>query len=190
MVQIGSARPYGHRDKQDSPSACAAPATTPRSTTQQIPVLFFFTGLHKDYHRASDDWDKINFAVTEQILRLAYLCAAELTAVEKRPAYVQVKRPTRGPSRRRGGQARLGVSPDYAFQGQGVRVAQVSGAPARNAGMLDGDIIVQIGERQIGNMQDLRVAMTAHKPGQKVPVAVLRGKAKKRLTLTVTFGAR
>ena len=85
----------------------------------KIPVMFFFTGLHDDYHRPSDDPNTINAAGASTVARAAFTCAEELANADTRPAYVEVPRQGRGGNRNR---ARMGVMPDQGFGGPGVRL--------------------------------------------------------------------
>ena len=157
-----------------------------------VPVIFFFTGLHADYHKSTDDWDKINGAGAEKALRLTYLVAAELTAADERPGYNAIQRALGADRPARGGggnRVRLGIMPAYDADVQGVKIEQVlPGTPAAQAGLAAGDVIVRLGERDIASMQDLSEVLAAHKPGDAVEAVITRGGERK--TLKVTFAAR
>ena len=152
-------------------------------TIKQIPVLFFFSGLHGDYHRPTDTWDKIN--APEAVKMLGYVSAitAKLVSETERPLYVRVMPPTppggaqQGSS---GGSAGygpyFGSIPDFAEPPKGVRFADVrDGSPAGKAGLKAGDIMVSFDGKDIQNLYDFTYALKGKKPGDEVTVKVLRG---------------
>ncbi|MEZ6188653.1 MAG: M20/M25/M40 family metallo-hydrolase [Planctomycetota bacterium] len=143
----------------------------------KIPVLFFFTGLHDDYHRPSDDADKLNAKGAESVTRVAFRCATEIGNADERPAFTEVKA-----SRRR---ALLGIRLDP--QAEGVRIQSVSqGSAADKAGLEAGDTILELQEARMDTTQDLMRRMTEFAPGDTVTVLVQRGD--ERLKLSVTLG--
>lgn len=150
------------------------------------PVVHFFTDLHDDYHRASDDWDKINVA---GIVRIADYAADLALALANRPeplTFVDVPRPQRTSGR---SGASLGTIPDMSGSPGGVRLTGVrSGSPADLAGVRAGDIIVRIGEHAVANLYDMTNALNAHQPGDTVVVRVRRGA--EELDLTAVLGRR
>ncbi len=158
---------------------------------KKIPVLHFSTGVHQDYHRPSDTWDKLNGAGMAQISALASAVTIKLAAVAEPINFVSL--PSRPPSDRAAGQpgmrAYLGTMPDYAVDIQGVRVAAVSpDSPAARAGLLEGDVIVQLADRKIQNIEDLTSALQARSPGDEVALIVLRKGVS--LTVKATLRAR
>lgn len=160
-----------------------------------VPVLFFFTGAHGDYHRPSDTADKINALGIVQVAELAGGVVRALgDKLKAQPAGLTFKKPS-GPAPRsgdRGYGAYLGTIPDYtAMQGQQGGV-KLSGArpqsPAEQAGVKAGDILVGLGESKISTLEDMAFALRKYKPGQTVDVIVLR--AGQRLNLRTTLTQR
>jgi hypothetical protein len=151
------------------------------------PVIHFFTDLHEDYHRATDDWDKINVA---GIVRVAAYAADLAAALADRPeplTFVDVPRPQVATSGRSA--ASLGTIPDMSESPGGVRVTGVrSGGPADVAGIRAGDVILRIGEHAVANLYDMTDALNAHQPGDTVRVTVRRGADE--VTLTAVLGRR
>lgn len=161
-----------------------------------IPVLFFFTGLHADYHRPGDDAPKINFAGMRDIATLAIRATERLDDLP-RQAYVadfdreSFSGPSTGPSDSPRARATLGVIPDYGSDesDRGVPIDGVGrGSPAEAAGLRDGDVIVQAGDMEIRSLSDLTEFLARSEPGQVVAIVVLRGE--QRLSLPATLGAR
>ncbi len=146
-----------------------------------LPVLHFFTGTHGDYHKPSDDIDKINFAGTATVADIALRVVHTVSTQGMKPDYIKVARaaPTRGAFR-----VSLGTIPDYGAKVDGVRLSGVrDGGAAANAGIQKGDVIQKIGPREVHNLDDYMAAFAVLEPGAAVPVVVLReGK-----TLTVSL---
>ena len=141
-----------------------------------VPVLFFHTGAHPDYHRPTDTADKID---TDGLARVAAVAARVIEAVagRPRPTYVALPAP---PPRASGaptsrGVAFLGVSPARTGISDGVRLGAVvpDGAAAR-AGMREGDIIIRLGEAPVQSFDELRAALQVRRPGDPVQVVYLR----------------
>jgi aminopeptidase YwaD len=140
----------------------------------KVPVLFFFTGLHADYHKPSDTADKINVEDQTRVVNLVAECATRIANSSERPAYQQIAVPQENaPARFR---VSLGSIPDYASQVEGVQLSGVRpGSPAEKAGLKAGDIIIKFGGRTIRNVQEYTIALTDHKPGDDVEIVVKRG---------------
>lgn len=160
--------------------------------TKKIPVLFFFSGMHMDYHRPTDTADKINVEGIAQVVTLVQRVA---TAIDKLPKEQYVgKFDSQGLSimmsgtERSGPRASLGVVPDYSDDSiKGVRITGTSeGSAAEKAGLKDGDIIVGFGDAKIDSLMDLSTGLMHHKPGDTVKLKVLRGKENIELTATLT----
>jgi hypothetical protein len=152
-------------------------------TTKQVPVLFFFSGLHSDYHRPSDTWDKINAPGSARLLQMVAEVATDLEDAGDRPKYVRLAPPaghgeggTEGISGSAGGYGPyFGSIPDFGEGTKGVKFADVrEGSPASKAGFKAGDVMVEFDGRPIQNLYDFTYALRAHKPGDKVDVKVLR----------------
>lgn len=153
-------------------------------TNKNIPVLFFFTGTHSDYHKPSDDADKINSKGEEQIVKYVYDIATTLDQTEERPDYVQVKR--EAPRAGYGGKVYVGTVPEFGYEGKGFKLSGVSeGGPAQLAGLQGGDIMIKFGKKDLENIYDFMYAMSEYSPGDKVDVIVLREGEEKTFTLTL-----
>ena len=145
-----------------------------------IPVLFAFTGLHGDYHRPSDDLDRINFGGMGRIADYLELIALDVARRPERPAYVKVAGAAHPPagqdSARTGTSVSLGIHPDYEYEKKdGLRITGVrDGGPADKAGLKDGDRIVRCGSKAVGTIYDYMETMTQFKPGDKLEVVVVR----------------
>jgi hypothetical protein len=149
---------------------------------KQVPALFFFSGLHGDYHKPSDTWDKINTPGAIQVLELVADITERIDAQAERPQFLRVEEKENP----HGGSAPPGISsggygpyfgsiPDFAEVPRGVRFADISpGSPAALAGLKAGDILVKFGADPIQNLYDFTYALRAHKPGDEVDVEVLR----------------
>lgn len=150
-----------------------------------IPVLFFFTGTHKDYHKPTDDADKINYPGELQVINYVYSLVAMMEEKDK-PAFTQTKQTTMGKARFK---VTLGIMPDYTYQDGGVKADGVTeGKAAANAGIKAGDIILQLGEHKIAGMQGYMEALGKFAPGDKTTVVLRRGN--EELTLPIEFGAK
>jgi aminopeptidase YwaD len=145
---------------------------------RKIPVLHFFTGSHADYHRPSDTWDKLNIEGMARVSDLVLLSALRLADTKETPAFVSL--PARRPgaenqAERLASTAYLGSIPDYDANTDGVRLAGVTdGSPAARAGLKEGDIIVELADKKIQSIEDLTAALGVQKPGDEVPIVVLR----------------
>jgi hypothetical protein len=154
------------------------------SAKPQIPVIFFWTGDHPDYHKPSDTADKINVAGMRKIVELTEDVLDHLTTVKERPEVVSLPRPTRGPGP--GGGPTLGIRPGYGEDVEGVLVGGVTpGRPAAKAGIQEGDLIVEIGGRRIKNLEGYMVQLRNFRKGDTVDVAVVRGGKKVMLKVTL-----
>jgi Iap family predicted aminopeptidase len=149
---------------------------------QHIPVLFLFTGTHYDYHKPTDDADKINYTGELSVIR--YITRI-ITAMDKgpRPAFTPTKQNSIGRVRFK---VTLGIMPDYSYGEEGVRVDGVSeGKPAHKAGIKAGDIITGLGEDKIKGMQSYMESLGRQKEGGKTTVIIRR--AGKELKLPIEF---
>ncbi|MGC8667977.1 MAG: M20/M25/M40 family metallo-hydrolase [Chthonomonadales bacterium] len=155
-----------------------------------IPVLFFFTGLHSDYHRPGDTADKINYAGEAAVLDYVAEVAWRIADLPARPEYRRIAAPVQegGPARLR---ASLGTIPDYSADVDGVMISGIRpGSAAERAGIRAGDILVRIGGRTIHSIQDFAMALGENKPGDTVEVAVRRGGRILTLQATLEAGRR
>ncbi len=160
--------------------------------TKNLPVLFFFSSLHADYHRPSDDWEKINAAGATKILGMVYTIASRLNAMDARPQFTKVDEPMTTGNVRAGGPgygAYFGSIPDMTDEVKGVRFSDIRpGSPAAKAGLKGQDILVRFAGKEIRNLEDFTYMLRTHKPGETVEVEVLRDG--KPLTAQVTLGVR
>ena len=143
---------------------------------KKIPVLFFFSGLHSDYHKPSDTWEKIDPEAAARLLGVVGTTGELLADAEERPAFVVVAedKPTGG-SGGSGYGPYFGSIPDFGQVETGVKFSDVKpGSPAAKAGLKAGDILVQFGDKQIKNLYDFTDALRRSKVGDVVEVKVLR----------------
>ncbi len=185
----GTSPTWGELIKTDNPylkikldSSGTGPSDHTSFYRKDIPVLFFFTGTHSDYHKPSDDADKINYNGMLQII--SYIKNI-LTAADDKPKLAFAK--TREVSMSRNSfKVTLGIMPDYTFAGPGVYVDGVSsGRPAEKAGILKGDIILQLGEHATADVEEYMKALGKFDKGQTTNVKIKRGD--KELILPVVF---
>jgi hypothetical protein len=154
-------------------------------TTKQVPVLFFFSGLHADYHKPSDTWDKIDAPDAVRLLDLVADVTDHLTDSSARPQFVrvaetqapqEVANPHSGKVSGGGYGPDFGSIPDFTELPNGVRFADIRpGSPAAKAGLKAGDILTEFDGKPIQNLYDFTYALRASHPGQEVLVKVLRG---------------
>jgi len=154
---------------------------------KKIPVLFFFTGTHEDYHKPSDDSEKINAEGEEAILNYIYNVAMDIDQNPERPDYLLVERKESGKMFVR--KVYVGTIPDFAGNVDGYKISGVSeGSPAQIAGLEGGDIIIEFGGRKISNIYDFTYALGDFIPGDIVDVVVKRGE--EEITFTVELASK
>jgi Zn-dependent M28 family amino/carboxypeptidase len=155
-----------------------------------IPVLHFFTDLHEDYHRATDDADKVSAAGEARVVDLALRVARTIADRPSHLTFVKMAAPTPSATSREGSQTYLGSVPDMAAGDVvGLRLVGVRpDSPADKGGLKAGDVIVEFGGLAVKDLYSYTDALYKHKPGDVVKVVVLRGT--QRVELTVTLGKR
>jgi hypothetical protein len=146
---------------------------------KKIPVLFFFSGLHSDYHKPSDTWDKINAPDAAKLLDFIEDVALKVDAANQRVAFVTVKEDQPAGQAASGGGGGygpyFGSIPDFGQEENGVKFSDVRpGSPAAKAGFKAGDVLVQFGDKPIHNLYDFTDALRRSKVGDVVQVEVLR----------------
>jgi hypothetical protein len=163
--------------------------------SKRVPSLFFFSGLHSDYHKPSDTWDKIDAPASAHVLALVADVVDNLRAAPGRPEFVKA-----APAAHGGGDAGpvtqgsgygpwFGSVPDFGEGVQGVKFADVSaGSPAAKAGLQAGDIMVEFDGKPIQNLYDFTYALRGKKPGDEIKVKVMR--EGKPLEVPVVLGKR
>ena len=149
-------------------------------TIKSVPVLFFFSGLHGDYHKPSDTADRIDAGDAAKLLGYVAEVIDKLDSETGRPQFVRVAEPKEpSPGAAGGGSGygpNFGSVPDFDEPPKGVRFADVrDGTPAAKAGLKAGDILIEFDGKEIGNLYDFTYALRAHKPGDEVLVKVIRG---------------
>lgn len=155
--------------------------------TKQVPVLFFFTGTHTDYHKPSDTFDKINYNDEARILSLVARIVRDVDSAPKRLSFTTAK--SEATPRTGGFRVYLGTIPNYADSNNGMLLDGVrDDSPAAKAGLKAGDRIVKIGTREVKNVYDYTYALGEMKAGQEYVVEVMRGSEK--LTLKIVPEAR
>jgi len=164
-------------------------------TAKQVPVLFFFSGLHGDYHKPSDTWDKIDAKSAVRVLQLVAGITDHIDSESARPKFMRVEEkenPHSGAISSSGGGGGgygpyFGSIPDFAEPPRGVRFADVTpGSPASKAGLRAGDILVKFGTDAIQNLYDFTYALRAHKAGDEVDVEVLRNNQSMKARVQLT----
>lgn len=149
---------------------------------KNIPALHFFTGQHSDYHKPSDDADKINYEGEKKVLEYM-LRVIEATEQLPKLKFLETKNPQQGVPKYK---ITMGVMPDYTYEGKGMRIDGVTqDRPASKAGIQKGDVVVMFGEDKIGDVMDYMKALAKHNKGDTVPVTILR--EGKEIELNVTF---
>ncbi len=147
-----------------------------------IPVLHFFTGQHEDYHKPSDDSDKLNYDGMEIITQFILSIITELNDDEK-IAFRKTKNESQEVPAFK---VTLGVVPDYLFNGKGMRIDGVSeDKPAQKAGMQKGDIVVKMGDNEILDMMSYMKSLGKFEKGNTIKVTIKRNE--ETLVLNVTF---
>ncbi|MFP4064064.1 MAG: M20/M25/M40 family metallo-hydrolase [Bacteroidales bacterium] len=141
---------------------------------KDIPVLFFFTGIHDDYHRPEDTPEKVNYEGMAKVVSFALDMMAELDQRNDRLAFSSTSSGDATPSRMEG--VTLGLMPDHGYGGKGLKVLAVSDdRPAQKAGIENGDVIVQINDMEILEIQTYMEALGRLSEGDIVTVVVNRG---------------
>ena len=150
---------------------------------KQIPVLFFWTGTHEDYHKPSDTADKINYEDESRIIGVVGRVVHSIDQGEKRPSYTVAK--TEATGRSSGFRVYLGTIPNYADANDGLLLDGVrEDSPAAKAGLKAGDRIVKMAGKDVRNVYDYTYALGEMKAGEEYEVEVMRGTERLKLKLT------
>jgi len=163
-------------------------------TAHQVPALFFFSGLHADYHKPSDTWDKIDAPAAAKLLGMVAAVAGALRDAPDRPAFVKPAAPSPhgggdNPGPVSGYGPYFGSVPDFAEGIVGVKFADVrENSPAAKAGLKAGDIMVEFDGKALQNLYDFTYALRGKKPGDQVKIKVMRDG--KPLETTATLSRR
>jgi len=154
---------------------------------KNIPVLFFFTGVHSDYHKPSDDIEKINCEGEKEILDFVYAIAYDINSMEVKPDFISVPRKEMGSSS--GWRAYVGTVPDFGSNEEGYKISAITeGSPAAKGGMLAGDLMIRFGGKSVANIYDYTAALQELGPGDEVEVVVKRNN--QEIKLKIILGMR
>ena len=151
---------------------------------ENIPALFFFTGAHQDYHKPTDDWDKIDYQGEKDILNFLYDLIIQLSNIEQKLLFTEIidKNPNNeSPSFN----VTFGVIPSYGSQKVGMEIDGISrkGGPADKAGMKKGDVIIEINRKKVRNIYDYMARLADLKNGDKIIVKIIRDTEEMELIL-------
>jgi hypothetical protein len=151
--------------------------------SKQVPVLFFFTGTHDDYHKPSDTADKINYEGEARVVEFVSRIVRDIDKSDRRPTYAVARSESQG--RSMGFRVYLGTIPNYAESNDGLKLDGVrDDSPAAKAGLKAGDRIVKMAGHEVKNVYDYTYALGEMKAGQEYEVELVRGS--QRLTLKIT----
>jgi hypothetical protein len=154
--------------------------------SKQVPVLFFFTGTHDDYHKPSDTADKLDYEGEARIVSLIKAIIGSIDASERRPTYTVAKSDGAG-GRPQGFRVTLGVVPNYAESTDGMKIDGVRDeSPAAKAGLKAGDRITKLAGRAVRNVYDYTYALGEMKAGQEYEIEVVRDGQTLKLKVTPT----
>ena len=150
--------------------------------SQNIPVLFFFTGLHEDYHKPSDDADKINITGMNQLVAYATKLTVAVDTATVKPDYIKTQSENQGGARQ-GFRVYVGTIPDYSEDANGMLLSGVrENSPAAKAGLQKGDVLIKFGKHEIKNVYDYTYALQEYKPGDVIAVTYIRNKNETKTT--------
>ncbi|MFM2226648.1 MAG: hypothetical protein RJA07_2850 [Bacteroidota bacterium] len=148
---------------------------------KNIPVLFFFTGQHADYHKPTDDADKINYEGEALVINLMQQVLDSLNKTDK---LIFTKTADADNKETPKFKVTLGIMPDYMYDGKGVRADGVTdGKPAAHAGLQAGDVIIKLGEYEVTDMQAYMKALSHFKKGDETIVTIKRKDEVKEMKL-------
>lgn len=149
---------------------------------QDIPVLHYFTGTHGDYHKPSDDADKINYDGMAEVVNYIIRMSNALETGEKLAFVKTSDADSRSAPRFK---VTLGIMPDYFYEGRGIKVDGVTaGRPADKAGVLKGDLLLELGDYELADMQAYMQALAAFNKGNSTKIKLIRGTETLELNLT------
>ena len=148
---------------------------------EDVPVLHFFTGQHKDYHKPTDDTEFINFEGIEKVADYIEKVVMSLNNYDSIP-FTKTKEKS---EKARAFKVTLGVIPDYLFDGEGMRIDGVKeDRPAAKAGIQKGDIVLKMGEFEVKSMTDYMNCLGKFEKESTHKVIVLREKEKVEIEVT------
>jgi Zn-dependent M28 family amino/carboxypeptidase len=149
---------------------------------KKVPIFFFFTGDHSDYHRPSDTAEKINVAGMKKVTDFVEKLTESLMESQHRPQFVKA---SESPQQRYGDIPRLGIMPNYGDAGEGVLLNAISdGGPASKSGLREGDRIVEIGGKPVRDINAYMGVLATQKRGTPVDIGIMREGKKVILKIT------
>ena len=149
-----------------------------------VPSLAFFTGSHADYHKPSDTAEKINYEDLDRLVAMAASLMRVVADDEAAPMFTKVEQPVMRGSLA-GVRVTTGTIPDYATEVKGLLLSDVvGGGPAAQAGLMKGDVIVEIAGKTIANIYDYTYALELLRVNQPVTVVYMRGGQRRDTQLT------
>ncbi len=140
---------------------------------KDIPVLFFFTGIHSDYHKPADDADKINYWGELQVVKFIY---GLIAATDKKDKLSFNKTREVAMSGKSSFKVSMGIMPDYTFSGNGVRADGISeGKLAQKIGLKTGDVLTQLGDYKFSDVQSYMEVLSKFNKGDATQLKIMRG---------------
>lgn len=154
----------------------------------KIPVMHFFSGTHGDYHKPSDDWDKLNYEGMAKVTKFTENVVRHFASRTNRPNYIEVKDSTQRQARMGSG-AWFGIVPNFEESPEGCKISGASpGSPAQKAGLKENDIITHLNGKEVKNLHDFMFIVGQYKEGDTLKVKFLRDK--KPMTCEVTLAKK
>jgi S1-C subfamily serine protease len=151
----------------------------------------FFTGIHEDYHRPTDDWNKINYDGMAKTVNFAYIVLQTISNKDLKPVYQEITAQAQPSKSSSYSNVWFGIVPNFEECPLGCKISGTSpGSPAAKAGLVSGDIITKIDETQIKNLYDFMFKIREHRVGDIVTVHLLRGDNKEEFNVKVTLAAK
>ena len=163
-------------------SAGTGPSDHASFYRKDMPVLFMFTGSHADYHKATDDWDKINYMGQKDILRFVQ-GIIQTTNTYGKLDFLKTREAAMGRSTKF--TVSLGVMPDYAYTGTGLRIEGASaGKLGEKLGLKAGDILLQMGDYKFIDVMSYMTTLSKFKKGDSTFLIYKRGTEEIKVTIT------
>ncbi len=158
-------------------------------TLKRVPILFFFTGLHEDYHQPTDDFWKINTEGEAKVLNYAYDLTEKIANADMKPEFSESAIVNKESTKNESFSSYVGTIPDFTSNDEGFKIAGVkNGSPGDKAGLKQGDLMIKFGDVTVKNIYDYTDALKKYKPGETVDIVVMRDG--QQVTVTCTLGKR
>ncbi len=158
---------------------------------KDIPVINFFTGLHEDYHRPGDTWEKLNYEGIKTVVEFGTDIIKAVGNFVQKPQFVRAQQ-SENEGRKMSFNVTVGTIPDYSDHPKGMKITGVKeGSPAEKGGLQGGDVMIKFGGIEIKNIYDYTYCLGKYKPGDEVDIVVLRGESEtEEVTLKVKLEGR